>query len=491
MILWKNGIFHTMRQQDSVCFNVLTQQGKIIAVNVDENLYQHIEQINLKGQHVYPGLVDAHLHLIGYGQKLARTDLSLLPSKDQILALLKSKISNSILIGVGYHDVGITKTDLDSISNDEPIILIHNDYHSLTANSKALILTNVQSDHGILTEEEAKLVISRIITYDQETLEDYLLKAIRQLHEYGIVGGHSDDLSYFGKMETTYQAIEKVLSATPFRAHLLIHQHIFDKWCDTVKTIKNPYLEYGAVKLFYDGTLSSKTALIYGKYRGIKQHGITILTNHQFREQVAKARQHGYTVAIHVIGDRALDEVGDVLKDFPPQPGQLDRIIHASLARKETLIKLAKLPIILDIQPSFVTTDMPYMNQWLETPSELTYAWKSYLDAKLILFGSSDAPVENPNPLWGIHAAETRQYGDHQIADQDECLTRFEALKMYTTNYAIITNEYASRGYLDVGYFADFTIYEDDLLKLETDRLLSLKPSMTVVDEKIVFKTIS
>lgn len=480
-----------MRDEYSCTSNVLTNHGMIIATNVEESTYPMAERINLYGHHVYPGMVDAHLHLIGYGQKLSRIDLTNHRDKKSILDTLKlSKMSP--IVAEGYHDIGITKDDLDKVCSTRPIVLTHNDYHSITVNSLALAMAGVQSMTGILTEDEAKKVTAYVLTYDKDTLKNYFISAVKRLHQYGIVGGHSDDLSYFGDMPRTYQAIDDALHQLPFRAHLLVHYRIFDQWRTIAPSINNPYLEYGAVKLFYDGTLSSKTALVTSKYRGSDERGLRMHSIDEFKALVAHARAYGYTVAIHVIGDKALDEVCDILLELPPKRGQKDRIIHASLAHEATIKKLAKLPAIFDIQPLFVTSDMPYLTNLFDSMPKLIYPWKSYLDQGLILLGSSDAPVEDPNPLLGIHALVTRTSNDGgEIYQPAQRLDRFKAIKMYTTDYATITNNPASRGHIDTGFVADFTIYDRDILTCPLDDLKLIKPRLTVVDEKIVYQTIN
>jgi len=492
MKLWHNGFFHTMKDKDAFFVNLLTDKGKIIAVNVDEASYPNTERVDMRAQHIYPGMVDAHLHLVGYGQKLSRIDLSITREKETILNILKHATPESLLVAEGYHDSGITKNDLDAISTIIPIILIHNDYHSITANSVALNKAQVVSPTGILTEEDAKKVTARVINYDKETLKGYFSNALVKLHELGITGGHSDDLFYFGDMLRTYEAIQEVLATKPFRTHLLIHNRIFDKWRTIAASVASPYLEYGAVKLFYDGTLSSKTALITGKYKNTSAQGLRMHSIEEFKALVAHARAYGYTVAIHVIGDKALDEVCDILLELPPKKGQKDRIIHASLVTEATIKKLARLPAIFDIQPLFVTSDMPYMNVLFDAVPDLIYPWKSYLDRGLILLGSSDAPVEDPNPLLGIHALVTRTAHDgRDIYHPTQRIDRFKATKMYTTDYAVITNNPTMRGYIDIGYLSDFTVYAHDILTCPLEQLKSLRPSMTVIDEKIVYQTIN
>jgi len=486
MKLWTNGHFHSMRAPRHAHFNVLTDQGRIVDVDVNEAAYRNIECLDMDGQHVYPGMVDAHLHLVGYGQKLARVDLSALTTKSDVIGRLSASDPNGPFVAEGYRECGVTKDELDRVFKGGPALLIHNDYHSITANSAALEKAGIHSESGRLTEDAAKAVTAAVIIYDKETIKRYFRTSLDALYAVGIVGGHSDDLFYFGDHVKTLEAIREVLVEKPFRTHLLLHHQVYE---DVLagKPGVTADLEFGAVKLFYDGTLSSNTALVSVPYKG-GGYGQRMWPPESFRDLMAKIRAAKLTVAVHVIGDQGLDELADVLTAFPPLSGQRDRIIHASLAQEKTLEKLGRLAVILDIQPLFLTSDMPFMNKWFHRKPELLFAWKTYKKHNLVLLGSSDAPVEDPNPLLGIHALVTRRNRkDDQVYTENERLDRFEALKMYTTNHAVISRDPNSRGYVGAGYLADFTVYPEDLLKISEQRLLTLKPSLTVIGEKIVY----
>jgi predicted amidohydrolase YtcJ len=128
--------------------------------------------------------------------------------------------------------------------------------------------------------------------------------------------------------------------------------------------------------------------------------------------------------------------------------GLHDRIIHASFAKESTLEKLKKLPVILDIQPQFVGSDLPTAYQWIHPQTELIYPWKSYADQGIIICGGSDAPVEIPNPLLGIQAAMHRYSSlDGNIYQPEQRLSLFEAVTLYTTYSQIPTYHTATREY--------------------------------------------
>ena len=479
-----------MHNPDEAFFNILTDHGAIIAVNVDEAAFKSTPSIDVHGHHAYPGMVDGHLHLIGYGQKLSRLDLTGITICKEIIKRLKGITNARIIVAEGYRECGITKDDLDAISSEKPIVLIHGDYHTITANSWALEKANITSTNGVITEREADTLKEKLFFYNKCILMEYFHRAVSHLHELGITGGHSDDLAYFNRFSYPLSAITESLQQLPFRTHLLINHRVFKDFLESKSDFSpsSPYLEFGAVKTFYDGTLSSNTAFISHNYARANHRGAPIVSRDDFQRFLTLVRQQHYPVAIHVIGDQGLDEVADWLTLFPPQQGQRDRIIHASLAKIATLEKLARLPVVIDIQPLFVTSDMPRLQEWLHIMPDLVYPWKTYLEYNLKLIGSSDAPVEDPNPLLSIHALVTRtSLKEGKTYNIEQCVDRFHAVRMYTTNHAIISNSTKSRGHIDVGYLADFSVFPADILKVEDAQLLHLKTSMTIIDEKIVY----
>lgn len=490
MKLWKHGYFHTMTHPGKTVSQVMTDQGRIIAIGDDADRYQPESVIDLHGLHVYPGFVDAHMHLLGYGQKLSRLNLANNKNRAIVLGRLKDEFADEPLFVEGYFDVGLTKKDLDQISLTIPIMLRHNDYHSLTVNTAVLARINMTSSEGLLTEDDAQKAMDAFPKYTDEQLGKLLEKAISSLHAYGITGAHSDDLYYFNGFDDTVAVYEHVLANMPFRAHLLMHHLVLDDFLKSGRTFldQNDHLQLGAVKLFYDGTISSRTALMHQPYKGTRTHGLRIFNDQDLDALLVNIRQHGLTAAIHVIGDLGLRELAGWLAKHPPKPGLHDRIIHASFADTETVELLARLPVVLDIQPQFMSSDLPWAFDYLGNLPMLVYPWRTYLDAGLILAGSSDAPVEIPNPLLGIHAATERLsthdgkcYGDH------EKITRFEAIRAYTTHANIPTYK-QDRGLIDNGHLADFTVFDHDLEQGSAQELLTSTCAMTVVDEKIVYQ---
>ncbi len=490
MKLWKNGVFHTMVNEDETKHQMATHQGIIIGFDEQIKHLEYDEIIDLNGHHVYPGFVDAHLHLIGFGRKLSRLNLNNLKDKTIVLKILKQSFDQKPLFAEGYFECGITKMDLNQISKDIPILLRHNDYHSVTVNESILNQINQNESDGILTEEIAEQAMNTFPKYTNLELTELLEKSIDHLYQYGITGGHSDDLYYYNGFLETLQVFDRVLLHKPFRAHLLVHHMVLDDYIrsDRFSFNQTPYLQIGAVKMFYDGTISSKTALMIAPYKDTSSHGIRIHSTQEFTQMVQRTRTYGLTAAIHVIGDQGLIEVLKILKENPPKDGQHNRLIHTPWVDEKALLMMKDMPISIDIQPQFLSSDLPWALSYFSQISPYAFPWKSLLKCGVNLAGSSDAPIEIPNPLLGIYAAVKRESDhDQKIYFSDESLTRFEAITLYTkgANYSAMDQR---RGYLKEGYIADLSIFSEDLMKTDIKNLKKNIVYSTVIDEIIVYQ---
>lgn len=486
-----HGIFYTLNPSHPKVSELWVDDGMISWLGSHPE-WQADHTIDAQGWICFPGFVDSHLHLIGYGEHLSLLQLHKNPNSQEVLSLVKSQFQGRPLYAQGHLEQALTKSNLDSISSTIPILLRHADFHGATVNSAILNQIGLANHPtGILHEAEALKAVQVLPQYRQEDLVKMITVAIKKLHEFGITGGHTDDVYYFNGFHEVVSAYRKVLSTLPFRTHLLIHHLALDMY----EQFKNkphddhPFLEFGAVgEIFYDGTLSSQTALMHHPYQGGQGFGERQFSPQQWLAIVKRVRGLGLPIAVHAIGDLALDEVVDTLIANPVRAGLHDRIIHASFAKKATLDKLTTIPVMLDIQPQFVTSDLPWAFQVVSSKTELIYPFKTYLNKGLILCGGSDAPVEVPDPLKGIQAAYQRHLTSLASSFQpEERLSMLESVQLYTTGANAPSYQAHHQGKLMVGSVADLTFVSEDFIA-NPKRLITAKVMMTVVNDQIVFR---
>lgn len=472
MKLWFNANFYSMKDNKTKYNKVLTNNGVIIAVGDDCDNYHSLEKIDLKGAYVYPGFTDSHMHLLGYGRKLSSNNLLLNKNKEEVLKLIRTMFKEETLKVEGYYNIGITKDDLDLISKDHLIILRHNDYHSFTVNSKVLELTNLVNSNGIITnEKEASLIKPNYENSSKEELINYGKNAIDSLHKNGFTSIHTDDLSYFNSYLETVEILNNLSKSKNLRINTLIHYEILDNYLKYYPT-NNKLLNDIGVKLFYDGTLSSKTAYLNGYYKNTLNNGIKMFKDNDLEELVKKVRKNNKGLAIHVIGDKGLDEVVSLINKTKIS-GVVDRIVHASLASTNVINKIGKTAI--DIQPLFIKSDEDFINKNI-THNVLIYPFKKYLNENIILNSSSDAPVEDINPILSIY--ELLKIG----------IDNYNAIKTYTTNPYLTIDKLG--GLIEKGYYADFTAFNNDILNVDKETILNTKVIYTIVSEDVVYKRV-
>ncbi|MEK4222747.1 amidohydrolase family protein [Bacillus sp. FSL W8-0116] len=188
-------------------------------------------------------------------------------------------------------------------------------------------------------------------------------------------------------------------------------------------------------------------------------------------------------VAVHAIGDLAVERVLDVVEQYPSAKGKRDRIIHANILRHDLIARLKQQNhLILDIQPGFIRSDVSYTGRLPECLQQYVSPWKTILTEGIHCAGGSDAPIEDVNPFKHIGAVVERADGR-----TDENLTVYEAISLYTKGSAFACHHEHDRGKIQRGYKADFTIVDRDVFHISQEEISKTKAVMTVIDDEIVY----
>jgi predicted amidohydrolase YtcJ len=254
-------------------------------------------------------------------------------------------------------------------------------------------------------------------------------------------------------------------------------------------------LWFNHVKLFADGSLGSGTALMHEPYADDPAEcGIACLEREDLEDKIRLAYSRGCDVAIHAIGDlaltNALESIAAARKQYPGE--HRDRIEHVQIYRPQDLALFRELDVVASVQPVFLGTDWaPADRRWGSERCRHAYAWKSLLESKLRVQFGSDTPVESINPLYGIHAAVTRQDPSGQPNGgwfPDQKLSLDESIKGFTAVAAWNTRRENQLGSIAPGKWADLTVFEKDLFNLSPEEWLSVKTAMTVVHGEVVYR---
>ncbi|SDK43527.1 amidohydrolase [Sediminibacillus albus] len=527
--LWQGGNIYTMKAEMDKVEAVFTANGLIQDTgSLSELRAKYQEEIDtvhhLQGKTMFPGFIDSHLHIIGHGEKLIHLDLSALQSPEEVLQALRSRstqlAAGEWLIGEGWNENQwetpriLHKDELDAICPENPMVLNRICRHALLANTAAMEMGGINRDTadpqggvvvrdstgeptGYFLDTAQEFIKAVVPSMSEEHLTAIVQTAVDDLHQYGLVGGHSEDLNYYGGFTKTYNAFKKGIDGIKrkFRAHLLVHHEVIEDMAAAGLDYHQgtPYIEMGAMKIFSDGALGGRTAWLSEPYQDEPENsGINIHSQQRLESLVQMARKYGMPVAVHAIGDKAVEAVAKTLQKFPLDNGRRDRIIHAQIVNEELLGLLEQLDVVLDIQPTFVASDFPWIIDRIgEKRLKYAYAWKSFLNRQIPCAAGSDAPIESVDPLLGIEAAISRKSTANGETYQDhERLSMYEAISLYTKGSAYASCHEHDQGKIERGYTADFTILDKDPFTIDPEQIHTLKVEQTVVDEEVVYQRI-
>jgi predicted amidohydrolase YtcJ len=523
--IFTNGVIYTLDSNQPVVESVVIDKGRILDLGSHHEMNLQwgragARVIDLQGKMVTPGLIDSHLHMSGVAFNFLDLDLTGVTSKTEMLNKIKQKADTVVpgkwLIGMGWDENLFTEgsiptiEELDHVAPHCPIYLKRICYHAFLVNSKALEMSHylpsievpkggrmvldpqTKKPTGLLLESASQLITKHIPDKTYDELKTGLGQAMKFAISKGLTSVHTNDPAYLGGLDQTYRMYDELINQEQngLRCNLLIDYPFLQalKEKGMAAGYGNEKLQIGAIKIFADGAFGRRTALLSEPYHDEPgQFGESMQTEEVLFNIVKDARKESMPIAVHTIGDQALENVLDILDQFP-KVSYRDRIIHTSLVREDLIARLKDPSIVADIQPRFVVGDYPWVIERIGKEREpYLYAWKSLLSKGVICAGGSDAPVEPVDPLLGIHAAVTRKTpGRDESWNESQKISMLEAVKLFTVGGAYATNEEAIKGTISRGKLADMTVYSKNLFELENpDELLNTKIEMTIIDGKV------
>lgn len=491
------------------------QKGKFVAVGTSKEIrkiYTSDQIVDADGRTITPGLIDAHCHFYGLGLTQQVVDLVGSSSyKEVIERVVQFQIENQkeFIIGHGWdqNDWEVkefpTKKELDSIFPETPVALERVDGHAYLANQAALdkagivwntkvaggkILKNEFGNTGVLIDNPMQLVNAVIPSPTIEAKVQALKDAERLCLNYGLttVNDAGLDRSTIELIDSLQQngelliRVYAMVSNTPENLKHYLYQ-------GPVKTEK---LNVRSVKVYGDGALGSRGAALKKPYSDEYGHyGAMVTPIDEIADLARRIAISEYQMNTHAIGDSAN---AFVLRTYDKVlQGKSDRrwkIEHAQVIN-EADFDYFENGIIPSIQPTHATSDMYWVKDRLgEDRVKGAYAYKTLLNKAGVVALGTDFPVEQVSPFLTFYAAVTRQDADGYPEDgfqMKDVLTREEALKGMTIWAAYSNFEEDEKGSIEIGKFADFTIYNKDLMKVPPAEILTIMAEQTFVGGEV------
>lgn len=463
---------------------------------------------------VTPGLTDAHVHLTTWA--LARRAVELrgarTPEEAAARVAEAARAGSGWILGQGWNGNrwgGFpTREVLDRAAPGRPVYLESHDIHAAWLSSEALrrcgigrgtpdpeggaILRDESGEPtGVLLENAKALAVPHLPEPSRDEVRDALLEAQREVHRLGVTGVHSVEqptgLADFRDLEERGVLRLRVLQALPL-----------DRLEDAVRLglrsgFGSGWLRIGGVKMFLDGALGSRTALLREPYVGTEDdRGIETLPLADFREAVRLAAEGGIASTVHAIGDAAVERALEVLSAAPRVPALPHRIEHVQLCPPELWERLGRSGVVASMQPVHLLTDIPAAERhWGHERSRGAYPFAPLLRAGATLAFGSDVPVETVDPRPGLFAATRRVGWSGEPAEgwyPEHALTAEEALRAYTEGPAVAAGEEGRRGRLLPGYDADLVAWSTDPLAASPEELREMRCLLTVVGGEVVHR---
>jgi hypothetical protein len=463
---------------------------------------------------ILPGLTDAHGHLYGLGLALDTVSLVETTSYDEVIARVRQRATrasgNEWVLGRGWDQNDWTVKEfptaaaLDAAIAQQPVWLTRIDGHAGLANTAAMraagITASTQDPEGgkIVRDangnptgvfiDAAMTLVERAIppvTYEQTRTR--VRAAANRIASLGLTELHDA-----GADDDTIRAVQELIDQNqfPIRVYIMLdgsNAAQLERWF-----AKGPLVAYGgrltvrSVKLYADGALGSRGAALLAPYADDPANSGLMITKPEEIERIARrALAAGFQVNTHAIGDRGNRNTIDAYERAGVTPDKRFRIEHLQVISLDDIPRLARNGIIASMQPTHATSDMYWAEQRVG-PQRIAgaYAWRKLLDAGVRLALGSDFPVEDVNPFFGLYAAVTRQDQKGWPAGgwhPEERLTLAEAIRGFTSDAAYAAFEEQSRGTIEPGKLADFTIVEGNLTTMPASELWNAKVVRTLV----------
>jgi len=526
------GTIITMNTHQPFVDAVGIEGDKIIATgnleDVKLKMKKDLKLINLKGKTMLPGFIDCHMHPVTFMFFLINPDLSSVRSLVELQELLRNiaieKGTGEFIFGLSLKeeefDVPVlpTRWDLDKACPDNPIFVLRYDSHIGVANSKTLEMFNFNRNTkapeggeirknregdltGVISEKAIDLIYSKATKYlipKPEIVQKTADKAFRILAKKGITSLH-------GSIQFGRSGLGGDLGLVEIPIFKSIQNKVLQSWYGLISTdkpkklnkIKKPPLDggteeskfkVGSLKLFLDGTLGAKTACMWEPFSDAPDMcGFCVIDEDDIYEKMKIAHNNGFQIAIHVIGDKGnricVDLFKRLLKEFPREDHR-HRIEHASMLTDDVIKDMKKYGIIASCQPPFINSEYKWLEKRLgKERCKYTYPMKSIIEGGVVLISGSDAPIEDPNPILGLHALVNR---NGFVPEQ--CISMKEALKTYTINAAYGAFEENIKGTIEEGKLADLVILNKNPLDIPEDKIEEIQVVETIIRGKSIYK---
>lgn len=503
-ILFTDCIIHTGRAKNDVAHSMLVQSGRIIALDAADS--KGAKKVSLAGRHIYPCLIDSHLHLLATvvlaagGFDLCRIENeqvvpdALCGIEKSLRRFAESKPKSSIVVGNGYITTAIkekrlpNKSELDDWCGGRAVVIYTIDGHASALSTAMLQKLGIDplGHDGILVGEAHERIQGRLTDIIASSVNlKTLAKGVANFHnacaEYGIACVGALEGNGDSKKDPTTRLI--ISLARRFRIDVRFYlQYMELNKADKLKKFQSHPRIGGCGDWEMDGAVGAHTAAFSLPY--LDNHSVAppYYEQRTVTEKVLQADQNGYQIACHAIGDQAVERILCALEKTPCE--RLHRIEHCEFTTKAQLKRLSKLNCAVVMQPGYAWIDKRFLHTYRQhlTPEAINMLrLRSFLESGICVCGSSDAPVQELDP-W------LQMMGMVDFYRPEESISVYDAFCCYTKNPARALLEEGERGQLLPGCKADFFTADCNIFDLFANEVGAFRPLATYYGGKLAKK---
>ncbi len=527
-LLLTNGVIHTLDDAapEAEALAIDRATGRILAVGTERDVraaigvFAQVERVDLRGQVVIPGLIDAHTHLLGTARDTAEIDLAGCADAAEAVARVAQRAATlpkgTWIRGRHWNQqfwpgrAFPTRAMLDAAVPEHPVALWAHSQHVMWVNSAALARAGISAQTpdppggvigrdeqgeltGILYEMGATDLIDDAWESESDIEEAELASLERTLREMaarGLTGAHTMESGRSLQMMQRLHARGRL----PLRVEYFLRVNQLDAAhaVGLESGFGDDWLRLAGIKIFADGALGTRTAAMLHPFEGEPGNtGILTTPADVMEARVKSAARGGLGVAIHAIGDRAvkvaLNGIERALASGAPR--RRFRLEHIQLATPSDIARMARLGVVGSVQPFHAVSDRDVADRLWGKRAARSYAYATLANQGVRLALGSDVPIETCDPWRIMHAAITRT--DDATPDRpgwhpEQALSPAQALWGYTVGAAWAAGDEARLGRLAPGMLGDCLILPADPLQLPTRELPRMQPVAVIVGGQVM-----
>ena len=506
----------------------------IIAVTSNSKINQYIGEgitkvIDAKGRLLVPGFNDAHIHFTSGGRSMMDLDFRYVHDVETIKQMVKEKVAQSkpgeLIVGRGWEHETFpdkkwpAKEILDAVAPDNPVMLSRADGHSVWVNSYIIERSEITKDTpdppngtivkdpitgeptGIFKEGARRLLkVESSVKLTPEEQEERADKAL----ELALDAARRTGVTSIQQLNGEYERFQrfkdesKLTLRVTFNMAMPVDEQGLKRLDELRKRFpqENNWIRFGYLKIFIDGTLGSGTALMFEPFEDDPStSGLPMMPYEEYERRIVAADAMGFQTGTHAIGTKGNNWVLNAIEKALEVNGKRNsrhRSEHAQILLLSDIPRFVELGVIASMQPTHCITDKRFAEKRIGMERcKGAYAWQKLLDAGVHIAFGTDWAVEPIDPLEGLYAAVTRkdragEPGEGWFPDQK--LSMEKAIELYTIGSAYAEFMEDRKGVIKVGYFGDIVLFNNDLMTIPHEEIMTSKVDYTIVGGKIVFK---